>query len=141
MRKKLKKFKRKAQKVTRSKFITEFKAFALKGKVLDLAIAVTIGAAFGKIVSSLVSNIIMPIVGILIGGYDFNTLAFNSSIWGRAISIPYGIFLQNVVDFLIIALSVFLFIKFVKFVRDPEEVKKDKTEALLEEIRDLLKEK
>lgn len=88
-------------------FIEEFKAFAVKGNVIDLAVAVVIGAAFGKIVSSLVDNIIMPFVGILIGGIDFRSFSYSVG----SSTITYGVFLQAVVDFLIIAFVIFLVVK------------------------------
>lgn len=88
----------------------EFKEFAMKGNVIDLAIAVVIGAAFGQIVSSLVDNIIMPLVGILTGGIDFT----KSFIWqvGDA-TVSFGIFLQSVIDFLIISFAIFMFIRII----------------------------
>jgi len=119
----------------------EFKKFALKGNVLDLAIGVIIGAAFGKIVSSLVDDIIMPLIGLLIGGIDFAELAFTV---GKA-EVKYGSFIQTVVDFLIIAFSIFIFIKIInnRFRKQeeakPAPVEVDKKEVLLAEIRDLLK--
>ncbi|WP_058302728.1 large conductance mechanosensitive channel protein MscL [Gorillibacterium timonense] len=121
----------------------EFKAFALKGNVLDLAVGVIIGGAFGSIVSSLVKDIIMPLVGILIGGYDFKSLAITV---GDA-KITYGEFLQTTLNFFIIAFSIFLFIKLLgKLTRKKEEAPKpaeppvpSKEEVLLTEIRDLLK--
>ena len=119
----------------------EFKKFALKGNVLDLAVGVIIGAAFGKIVSSLVDDIIMPLIGLLIGGIDLSKLAITV---GDA-ELKYGAFIQTVVDFLIIAFSIFVFIKVInnRF-KKKEEAKPapvvDKKEALLAEIRDLLKE-
>lgn len=120
----------------------EFKKFALKGNVLDLAVGVIIGAAFGKIVSSLVDDMIMPLIGLLIGGINFSDLSFS---FGKA-NVMYGAFLQTVVDFLIIAFSIFIFIKIInKRFQTQEEAKPapvevDKKEALLAEIRDLLKE-
>lgn len=123
------------------KFINEFKDFIAKGNVLDLAVGVVIGSAFGKIVSSIVDDIIMPLVGIVIGGVDFSGL---SAKIGDA-TITYGNFIQNVIDFLIIALCIFIFIKIIsRFKRKEEaveEAKKDEQVELLEEIRDLLKEK
>lgn len=127
-------------------FFKEFKAFAMKGNVVDLATAVIIGAAFGKIVSSLVNDIIMPLLGALLGGSNLSAL--NVSV-GKAV-ITYGAFLQNVVDFLIIALVIFVAIKALKKLEDlnplgkKPEVKKTETKApteteLLTEIRDLLK--
>ena len=118
----------------------DFKKFALKGNVLDLAVAVIIGAAFGQIVSSLVADLIMPAVGILLGGYSVAdlTYTFNNA------ELRYGLFLQSVIDFIIIAFSIFLVIRlFTKFKRkedEPveEEAVLDKKEELLVEIRDLL---
>ncbi|MGG0237067.1 large conductance mechanosensitive channel protein MscL [Bacillus rhizoplanae] len=121
----------------------EFKKFALKGNVMDLAVGVVIGGAFGKIVSSLVNDIIMPLIGILLGGVDFTGLSYPV---GDA-TLKYGAFIQTIVDFFIIAFSIFLFIKlFNKLSFKKEEEKKEevpaalsKEEALLTEIRDLLK--
>lgn len=124
----------------------EFKEFISKGNVLDLAVGVIIGGAFGKIVTSLVDDIIMPFIGLIIGGLDFSGL---SIVIGKA-TIKYGMFIQNVVNFLIIAFSVFMIVKAVNKVRriKPEEKKEEevveapsKEEALLAEIRDLLKAK
>lgn len=118
---------------------SEFKKFALRGNVLDLAVGVIIGAAFGKIVSSLVDDIIMPMVAALtLGGIDFTKLTYHS--------IKYGAFIQTVVDFFITAFAIFLFIKFITRYRKKEEEKPvhpkpDLKEELLIEIRDLLKEK
>ena len=127
------------------KFIEDFKAFALKGNVADMAVGVIIGGAFGKIVSSLVNDIIMPLIGILIGGYNFSELSWKI---GEA-TVKYGSFLQSVVDFLIIALSIFavlkLMMKLISLRKHEEEEKADEEEKksdellLLEEIRDLLK--
>ena len=124
----------------------EFKEFISKGNVLDLAVGVIIGGAFGKIVTSLVDDIIMPFIGLIIGGLDFSGL---SIVIGKA-TIKYGMFIQNVVNFLIIAFSVFMIVKAVNKVRriKPEEKEEEqvveapsKEEALLAEIRDLLKAK
>ena len=123
--------------------IKEFKKFISRGNVIDLAVGVVVGNAFSKIVSSLVDNIIMPLVGIVIGGIDFTKLSLKV----LDVKIEFGIFLQNVVDFLIIAFCIFIVIKiFNKITKKEdkkEEVKSTKTnqEILLEEIRDLLKEK
>lgn len=120
--------------------IKEFKAFVSKGNVLDLAIAVVMGAAFGKIVSSLVENIITPIVGILLGGVNFSALSYPV---GEA-SIRYGSFIQAIIDFLIISFAIFLFMKIANSLfRKKEEVKEvvvevPATEQYLKEIRDLL---
>jgi large conductance mechanosensitive channel len=115
--------------------LNEFKKFAMRGNVIDLAVGVIIGGAFGKIVSSLVADIIMPIVAMLIGKVSVSDLAFGS--------IKYGIFIQSIIDFLIIAFSIFLFIKFLSRFKKKEEVKVvvqiDKKEELLAEIRDLLR--
>jgi large conductance mechanosensitive channel len=119
---------------------SEFKKFALKGNVLDLAVGVVIGGAFGKIVASLVADLIMPIVGLLLGGVDFSKLSLT---YGDAI-IKYGAFIQTVVDFFIIAFSIFLFIRLLSRFKKKEEVTEstpviDAKEELLVEIRDLLK--
>lgn len=124
------------------KFFEEFKAFATKGNVVDMAVGVIIGGAFGKIVSSLVSDIIMPLIGIILGGINFTNLSITL---GSAV-IKYGNFLQMVIDFLIIAFSIFVVIKIANTLKRKkeieekvEEVKKDEQIILLEEIRDLLK--
>ena len=125
-----------------NKFFEEFKAFATKGNVVDMAVGVIIGGAFGKIVSSLVSDIIMPLIGIILGGINFTNLSITL---GSAV-IKYGNFLQMVIDFLIIAFSIFVVIKIANALKREkeieekvEEVKKDEQIILLEEIRDLLK--
>lgn len=117
----------------------EFKKFIQRGNVVDFAVGVIMGAAFGKIVSSLVGDIIMPFVGILIGGLDFSNLVIKI---GES-TIKYGLFLQNIVDFFIIAFCVFILVKIMnKIVRKKEEaVKVNKQEELLEEIRDIIKDK
>lgn len=126
--------------------IKEFKAFISKGNVIDLAVGIIIGGAFGKIVASLVNDVIMPVIGIILGGLDFSTL---SAKVGEA-TIAYGSFIQSIVDFFIIALCVFLIIKLINKLRrtKEEESKKvpeppapSKEELLLTEIRDLLKNK
>jgi len=124
-------------------FVDEFKKFISRGNVIDLAVGVVVGTAFSKIVSSMVDDIIMPIIGIIIGGRDFSHLTLTI---GDA-SIKYGIFIQNIVNFLIIALFIFLFIKafnnlFKKKNEEPakpKEAPKAADVVLLEEIRDLLK--
>ncbi|EMU5958973.1 TPA: large conductance mechanosensitive channel protein MscL [Listeria monocytogenes] len=123
------------------KMLVEFRDFALKGNVLDLAVAVVIGAAFGKIVSSLVDNIIMPLVGVLLGGLDFTDLSFKV---GKSV-IQYGAFIQSIVDFVIIAFAIFIFVKVVtSFIKKKEQTVEETpvppTEEYLKEIRDLLKE-
>lgn len=122
-------------------FIKEFKAFAVKGNVIDLAVAVVIGTAFGKIVSSLVENIIMPLIGILVGGINFTHWSF---VFGSA-EIKYGVFLQNVFDFMIIALAIFMAVKALKKLQAKEADKKPEKPKeipedilLLREIRDSL---
>lgn len=100
------------------KMLVEFRDFALKGNVLDLAVAVVIGAAFGKIVSSLVDNIIMPLVGVLLGGLDFTDLSFKV---GKSV-IQYGAFIQSIVDFVIIAFAIFIFVKVLtSFIKKKEQ--------------------
>ena len=123
----------------------EFKEFIMRGNVMDLAVGVIIGGAFSSIVTSLVNNIIMPLLGIIIGGIDFTSL----SIKIQDAEIQYGMFLQNVIDFLIIAFCIFIMVKIVnklmhlkkKKVEEEKapEVIKSNEEILLEEIRDLLK--
>ena len=128
--------------------LKEFKTFIARGNVLDLAVGVVVGGAFGKIVTSLVDDIIMPLVGLLMGGLDFSSLSIKV---GKA-KIMYGSFIQNVVDFLIVAFCIFLMVKaFNKLTakveakkkkeKKEEEAKKAENILLLEEIRDLLKEK
>jgi large conductance mechanosensitive channel len=118
----------------------EFKKFALKGNVLDLAVAVIIGGAFGKIVTSLVQDMIMPIVGLLMGGINFSHLSITV---GKAV-IKYGVFIQTVLDFLIISISIFFVVRFFNRFKKKEEAAApavDTKEELLREIRDLLKER
>ncbi|WP_300381267.1 large-conductance mechanosensitive channel protein MscL [Clostridium sp.] len=136
-------------------FISEFKSFAMKGNVIDLAVGVIIGGAFNKIVSSLVADIIMPLIGLLTGGVDFKELSYTLRIAAESkdnLVLRYGLFIQNIVDFLIIALSVFVMIKVIsklnkkkeEDVKLEEEVKEEvptKEEILLTDIRDLLKER
>lgn len=117
----------------------DFKKFAIKGNVVDLAIGVVIGGAFGKIVTSLVNDIIMPIIGLLLGGINFSGLQFQI---GSA-SVRYGSFIQNILDFLIVAYSIFMFIwlisKLKKKEKDEHISTPSREEVLLTEIRDLLK--
>ncbi|OSX53469.1 large conductance mechanosensitive channel protein MscL [Anoxybacillus ayderensis] len=122
----------------------EFKKFAVRGNVIDLAVGVIIGGAFGKIVSSLVNDIIMPLVGLILGGIDFSSLSWKV---GEA-EVKYGAFIQTVVDFLVIAFSIFLFVKLLNNLSErikKQEEKKEtaptitKEQQLLTEIRDLLK--
>lgn len=141
-------------------FFSDFKDFAMKGNVLDMAVGVIIGGAFGKIVSSLVNDIIMPCVGLLTGGIDFTTLSATLSdkvvdpvtqeVAKEAVLLNYGMFIQNIVDFLIIAFSIFVALRvMMKFKKKEEEKAAEpapapeptKEEVLLTEIRDLLKQK
>lgn len=122
--------------------LNDFKKFALKGNVVDLAVGVIIGAAFGKIVSSLVEDVIMPLIGLLLGGISFANLQFTL---GDAV-VKYGSFIQTIVDFFIVAFSIFIFIRVFNRLqrkKDKEEiaepVKPTREEELLTEIRDLLK--
>lgn len=106
------------------KLISEFKEFAVKGNVIDLAVGIIIGAAFGKVVSSLVSDIIMPPVGLLISNVDFKDLAY--VIGGTAeapVSIKYGLFIQTVLDFIIIAFSIFMAVKVINKMKKEETAK------------------
>jgi large conductance mechanosensitive channel len=118
--------------------LKEFRDFAMKGNVVDLAVGVIIGGAFGKIVASLVEDIVMPALGMLIGGLDFKALAMQ---FGSA-KITYGKFLQTCLDFVIIAASIFIAVKLIHRFRQKAEEKPaapPRQEQLLEEIRDLLK--
>jgi large conductance mechanosensitive channel len=126
-------------------FITEFKQFAMRGNVIDLAVAVVIGTAFGKITSSLVDNIIMPFLGILMGGINFNDYAFT---FGKS-TITYGVFIQSVIEFILIAFAVFVLVKILSKVKETLTVVEEKQVAqaqppteevlLLREIRDSLR--
>ena len=126
-------------------FIKEFKEFAMKGNVMDMAVGVVIGGAFGKIVSSLVDDVIMPLVGKITGGTDFTKLVAKLGEGEDAAVLNYGTFIQNVVDFLIIAFSIFVVIKLInkvtrKKAEEPApEPEPSNEEKLLGEIRDLLK--
>lgn len=128
-------------------FINEFKVFIARGNVMDLAVGVIIGNAFSNIVTSLTNNILMPLVGIVIGGFDFTNLSYTFNMWHKTVELKYGIFLQNTVDFLITAFCIFIVIKIMNrlFAKKEEESKnqEEKTKKeeilLLEEIRDLLK--
>ena len=138
------------------KFLTEFKEFAVKGNAIDMAVGVIIGGAFGKIVSSLVDDIIMPPIGWLVGGVNFSDLKVTlpaekiaEGIQMKSATINYGNFIQTLIDFLVIALCIFLMIKAInKILRKPEPEPKNEapaeptpTEKLLTEIRDELKKK
>ncbi|MBQ9073487.1 MAG: large-conductance mechanosensitive channel protein MscL [Muribaculaceae bacterium] len=141
------------------KFLTDFKEFAMKGNVIDMAVGVIIGGAFGKIVTSLVNDVIMPLVGRAIGGLNFKDLKWTleeavmdgETVVTPAVTLNYGNFIQNVVDFIIIAFCIFVMIKLLMNLKrkkaepEPEpapasEPAPTKEELLLTEIRDLLKE-
>lgn len=132
------------------KIISEFQTFAVKGNVVDMAVGIIIGAAFGKIVSSFVADVFMPPLGIIIGGVDFTDLAItlkSATDAAPAVTLNYGRFIQAVVDFLIIAFAIFLVVKGVNALKRKEETAPKvppaptKQEVLLAEIRDLLKER
>ena len=134
-------------------FIQDFKAFALKGNVVDMAVGVIIGGAFGKIVTSVVNNIIMPPIGVLTGGVDFTDLKLvikEAEGEAEAVTLNYGQFIQDVVDFLIIAFCIFLMVKGIAALNRKKEEEPaapapapepSAEEKLLTEIRDLLKTK
>jgi large conductance mechanosensitive channel len=117
--------------------IKEFKKFIARGNVIDLAVGVIVGGAFSKIVSSLVDNILMPLVGLVIGGLDFSNLVITF----KNTTINYGLFIQNVVDFIIVAFCIFLVVKVINKIAPKKEEAKKKADELivLEEIRDTLK--
>lgn len=125
----------------------EFKEFAMKGNVIDLAVGVVIGAAFGKIVNSLVTDLMTPPLGLVIGGVDFRDLGvqIGTDPAGQAVLFRYGNFLQTLFEFLIIAFALFLLIKGINRLKRPPEAQAapapapPRTEVLLEEIRDLLR--
>ncbi len=129
--------------------IQEFKQFAIKGNVVDMAVGVIIGTAFGKIVSSVVTDVVMPPIGVLIGGVDFSKLAVvlvDATATAPAVVISYGKFIQTVVDFMIVAGVIFLVIKGINSMKKKEEAAIESApsapttqEVLLAEIRDLLK--
>ena len=137
------------------KMLDEFKAFAMRGNVVDMAVGIIIGGAFGKIISSFVSDVLMPPLGLLLGGIDFKDMIYvmkeaivqGEEIITPAVTINYGMFIQNVVDFIIIAFAIFMAIKGMNSLKRKEEVAEEvaappaptKEEELLSEIRDLLK--
>ena len=123
-------------------WLKEFREFAIKGNVVDLAVSVIIGTAFGKIVSSLVADIIMPLIGILIGGIHYEDLVVEV---GDA-QVTYGKFIENVIDFVVVAFVIFVMVKAINHFRrqqekEPQAAPAPRQEQLLEEIRDLLKRK
>ncbi len=131
-------------------FMKEFKEFAVKGNAVDMAVGIIIGAAFGKIISSLVADVIMPPIGVLVGGVDFTKLAviLKEKVGDvPAVTLNYGNFIQSVVDFTIIAFAIFLVVKLINNLKKQEAAapvappEPTKEELLLTEIRDLLKAK
>lgn len=137
------------------KMLDEFKAFAMRGNVVDMAVGIIIGGAFGKIIASFVSDVLMPPLGLLLGGIDFKDMSYQlkaaviqgGEVITPAVSLNYGMFIQNVVDFLIIAFAIFMAIKAMNSMKRKEEVAEEvaapapptREEELLGEIRDLLK--
>ena len=133
------------------KIINEFKAFIARGNVIDLAVGMIVGSAFTKIVTSLVNDILMPAIGVIIGGVDFTNLTLKF----RDATIYYGNFIQNIIDFLIVAMCIFILVKTINTLAEKTKIKENKEEKeeqveepkksdevlLLEEIRDLLKKK
>lgn len=131
------------------KFVKEFAEFINQGNVIDLAVGVVIGSAFGKIITALVDYIIMPVVGMIIGGVDFSDLYVTVPNWlgdGAGVRLQYGMFIQAVVDFLIVAFCIFIFVKFIKQfkldfkeemedAKDAEPSKEDQMIALLKDIK------
>ena len=125
-----------------TKGMSDFKTFISRGNVVDMAVGVIVGGAFGKIVTSLVNDILMPLIGVLLGGLNFSELSIKV---GDAV-VKYGTFLQTIIDFLIISFSIFMMIKLFETFKKKEEqkveeAKKSDEVLLLEEIRDLLKKK
>jgi len=124
--------------------LKEFKDFAMRGNVVDMAVGIIIGAAFGKIVSSFVADVIMPPIGMLMGGMDFSNLAYALGEGEGAASINYGVFINTVLDFVIVAFAIFMVIKGLNSMKKKEEEKPAEPpkpsaeETLLTEIRDLL---
>ena len=132
------------------KIIQEFKQFAMRGNVLDMAIGIIIGAAFGKIVSSFVADVIMPPIGILLGGVDFSNLSLTLKQGSEGVEpvlLKYGMFINTIIDFVIIAFAIFMVIKAINSMKKKEEEKPSappaptKSEILLEEIRNELRKK
>lgn len=126
----------------------EFKEFAMKGNVVDMAVGIVIGAAFGKIIKSLVADVIMPPIGVMLGDVDFSKLGYvikEATETAEAVVVNYGVFINTIVEFLIIAFAIFLVIKGINNMRKKEEEAPaappppSKEETLLSEIRDLLK--
>jgi large conductance mechanosensitive channel len=124
--------------------LNEFKDFAMRGNVVDMAVGIVIGGAFGKIVSSFVSDVLMPPIGMLMGGVDFAQLSFALGEGEEAASINYGIFINTLIDFIIIAFAIFMVVRAINSMKKQEEEapaeppKPSAEESLLTEIRDLL---
>jgi large conductance mechanosensitive channel len=128
--------------------VQEFKEFAMKGNVMDMAVGIIIGAAFGKIVSALVGSVLMPVIGMLLGGVDFSGLSFvmgTDGKTGEPVALQYGLFLQALLDFLIIAFAIFMALKGINKLKKPAApaapAGPPREEVLLTEIRDLLKQR
>ncbi len=125
--------------------LQEFKKFAIKGNIIDMAVGIIIGVAFGKIVSSFVADIIMPPIGILLGGVDFSNLVITlkqATETAAAVTINYGVFINTVIDFIIIAFAIFIVVKQINRLKKKEEEKPTEPSEdilLLREIRDSLK--
>jgi large conductance mechanosensitive channel len=125
--------------------IQEFKAFAVRGNVIDMAVGVVVGSAFGKIVSSIVADVIMPPIGVLLGGVNFTDLAFTikeAAVGAPAVVIAYGKFIQTVIDFTIIAFAIFMVVRLINSLKKKAEeapAAPSNQELLLTEIRDLLR--
>jgi len=125
--------------------VQEFKAFAVRGNVIDMAVGVVVGAAFGKIVSSIVADVIMPPIGVLLGGVNFSDLVFTikeAAAGAPAVVIAYGKFIQTVIDFTIIAFAIFMVVRLINSLKKKAEEAPSapsQQELLLTEIRDLLK--
>ena len=128
--------------------MSEFKAFAMRGNVVDMAVGIVIGGAFGKIVSSFVADVLMPPIGLLLGNVDFSDLAVTlrqAAEGAEAVTLNYGMFIQTVVDFVIIAFAIFMVVKAMNSMKKKEEAappeppKPSREEELLAEIRDALK--
>lgn len=130
--------------------LSEFKAFAMRGNVVDMAVGIVIGGAFGKIVSSFVADVLMPPIGLLLGGMDFSGLAItlkDAAEGSEAVLLKYGVFVQTIVDFIIIAFAIFMVVKAMNSMKKKEEAAPaappapSKEEVLLTEIRDALRAK
>ncbi len=130
-------------------FFAEFKKFIARGNVMDLAVGVIVGTAFTSIVTSLSNNILLPLIGVVIGGFNFKELSVSFTAWGNPVELNYGLFIQSTVDFIITAFCVFVIVKLINNFFNKKEEKKEEPPKppvkpeevkLLEEIRDLLKE-